>query len=173
MRRALIDSARDILEGVGRPADDRARLESQGDPNDWRVVRDGAPGIRYTPLTTRDHARMGARERVLDVQQRHPDRLRIEMHALATRVLFDGTRAVGVEYRKGERLYRAHARPSAEDGEVRQAHASREVILAGGRVQHAAVADALGHRRTRCACAPRDRSARRSPRRGQEPAGPL
>jgi choline dehydrogenase len=132
MRRALIDSARDILGGVGRPSDDRARLESQGDPNDWRVVRDGAPGIRYTPLTTRDHARVGARERVLDVQQRFPDRLRIEMHALATRVLFDGTRAVGVEYRKGERLYRAHARPSEDEGELRQAHASREVILAGG-----------------------------------------
>jgi choline dehydrogenase len=132
MRGVLHDSVRDILQQVGRPAGDRARLESQGDPNDWRVVRTGAPGIRYTPLTTRDHVRVGARERVLDVQQRHPGRLRIELHALVTRVLFDGTRAVGVEYRKGERLYRAHARPSAETGEVRRVHASREVILAGG-----------------------------------------
>jgi choline dehydrogenase len=132
MRRALINSARDILQQVGRPTSDHGRIESHADPNDWRVVRGGAPGIRYTPLTTRNHARAGSRERLLDVQQRHPGRLRIEMHALATRVLFDGTRAIGVEYRKGERLYRAHARPSAEDGEVRQVHASREVILAGG-----------------------------------------
>ena len=48
-------------------------------------------------------------------------------------MLFDGTRAVGVEYRKGERLYRAHARPSARRRRgAAQAHASREVILAGG-----------------------------------------
>jgi choline dehydrogenase len=132
MRSALIESARDILRQVGRPAGDRARLESQADPNDWRVVRAGAPGIRYTPLTTRNHQRAGTRERLLDVQQRHPGRLRIELNALATRVLFDGTRAVGVEYRSGERLYRAHARPSDGPGEVRQVHASREVILAGG-----------------------------------------
>ena len=132
MRTALIQSARDILQQVGRPAGDRARLESQADPNDWRVVREGAPGIRYTPLTTRNHQRVGSRERLLDVQQRHPGRLRIELNALATRVLFDGTRAVGVEYRSGERLYRAHARPSDAPGEVRQVHASREVILAGG-----------------------------------------
>jgi choline dehydrogenase-like flavoprotein len=132
MRTALIESARGILQQVGRPAGDRARLESQADPNDWRVVRDSAPGLRYTPLTTRNHVRVGSRERLLDVQQRHPGRLRIEMHALATRVLFDGTRAVGVEYRKGERLYRAHAQPSTGPGELREARASREVILAGG-----------------------------------------
>jgi choline dehydrogenase-like flavoprotein len=132
MRRALVDSARDILEQIGSPIGDRARLESEADPNDWRVVSDSAPGIRYAPLTTRNHARMGTRERLLEVQQRHPDRLRIELDALATRVLFEGTRAVGIEYRKGERLYRAHARPSSDAGQVREARARREVILAGG-----------------------------------------
>jgi choline dehydrogenase-like flavoprotein len=132
MRRALVDSARDILEQIGSPVGDRARLESEADPNDWRVVSDSAPGIRYAPLTTRNHARLGTRERLLEVQQRHPDRLRIELDALATRVLFEGTRAVGIEYRKGERLYRAHARPSGDDGQVREARARREVILAGG-----------------------------------------
>jgi len=132
MRRVLVDSARDILEQIGSPIGDRARMESQADPNDWRVVSESAPGIRYAPLTTRKHARMGTRERLLEVQQRHPDRLRIELDALATRVLFEGTRAVGIEYRKGERLYRAHARPSGDDGQVREARARREVILAGG-----------------------------------------
>jgi len=129
--RALVwESAQETLKEIGRPT--RARIESQADPNDWRVVRDGEIGVRYTPLTTKQHQRVGTRERVLDVRDRHPDRLKIEMHALATRVIFEGTRAVGVEYRKGERLYRADARAGAGDGEGRQAYASREVILAGG-----------------------------------------
>ena len=42
-----------------------------------------------TPLTTRNHARMGSRERVLEVAAKFPDRLRIELNAFATRVLFD------------------------------------------------------------------------------------
>ena len=93
-------------------ADRRARLDSQLDPNDWRVVSDDAIGLRYTPLTTRNHRRVGTRERVLDVAKRHPDRLKIELHALATRVLFDEqNRAIGVEYLSGERLYGAHAAP--------------------------------------------------------------
>ena len=65
-------------------------------------------GLCYTPLATDRHQRVGTRERLLDVAARHPDRLRIELDALATRVLFDDdNRAVGVEYLKGERLYRA------------------------------------------------------------------
>ncbi len=113
---------------------DRIRwfIESGLDPNDWRLVQCSATGVRYLPLTTRGHARTGARERVLEVAKRFPDRLKIETHALATRVLFDGDRAIGVEYLKGERLYRAHANPSGERGELRTVSASREVILAGG-----------------------------------------
>ena len=76
---------------------------------------------------------MGTRERLLDVARRYPDRLRTELHALATHVLFDaGNRAVGVEYLKGQRLYRAHRQPSASEGEPRTVRAAREVILAGG-----------------------------------------
>jgi choline dehydrogenase-like flavoprotein len=130
LRGLLWDSVHGALEEIGRPT--RARLESQADPNDWRVVRDGEIGVRYTPLTTKKHQRVGTRERVLEVRDRHPDRLKIEMNALATRVIFEGTRAVGVEYQKGERLYRADSRPAGGDGEVRQARAGREVILAGG-----------------------------------------
>lgn len=103
------------------------------DPNDWRLVQDNATGLHYPPLATRKHARHGARERLLDVQARHPQFLTIEMDALVTRVLFDDqNRAIGVEYLKGAGLYRAHANPSKEPGERRTAHASREVILAGG-----------------------------------------
>jgi choline dehydrogenase-like flavoprotein len=107
--------------------------QGQLDPNDWRLVRENAFGLCYLPMSTRQHARIGTRERLLSVAARHPDRLRVELDALATRVLFDDEhRAVGVEYLKGRHLYRAHARPGAESGEQQRAVASREVILAGG-----------------------------------------
>jgi choline dehydrogenase-like flavoprotein len=108
-------------------------IQSQADPNDWRLVRSNSFGIRYAPLTTRDCVRIGSRERIIEVARRHPDKLAVELDALATRVLLDkDQRAIGVEYLKGERLYRAHARPSGNPGELRTARASREVILAGG-----------------------------------------
>jgi choline dehydrogenase len=46
--------------------------------------------------------------------------LRAEQHALATRVLFEGTRAVGVEYEQA--------------GQLHQVRARREVILSGGSI---------------------------------------
>jgi choline dehydrogenase len=108
-------------------------LLGKGDPNDWRLVRDNAFGLHYPPLTTRRHERMGTRERLIETQQKYPENLTIELDALATRVLFDETnRAIGVEYRKGRRLYQAHYQPSGESGETRSVLATREVILAGG-----------------------------------------
>ncbi len=108
-------------------------LESGLDPNDWRLVRDNSTGIRYLPLTTQNHSRTSARERVLDVSRRYPDRLKILTNALATKVLFDDdNRAVGIDYLQGERLYRAHANPNPQAGVHGSIHASREVILAGG-----------------------------------------
>ncbi len=134
LRDAIVDSAEATLADSGRPLQRLSWFfRSAGDPNDADLIRENAEGVRYTPLTTRDHHRMGTRERILETTARYPDRLHVELDALATRVLLDGNhRAVGVEYRKGERLYRAHAQPSAAMGEQRQALASREVILAGG-----------------------------------------
>jgi choline dehydrogenase-like flavoprotein len=108
-------------------------VKGQLDLNDWRLVKDNAAGIGYTPLTTHHHARTGSRERLLETARRYPDRLKLELNALATRVLFDDrNRAVGVEYLGGERLYRAHRRVSDAAGERREVRASSEVILAGG-----------------------------------------
>jgi choline dehydrogenase-like flavoprotein len=103
------------------------------DPNDWRLVKESAGGARYLPLTTRNHARTGTRERILSVRDQSPQLLSIELNALATKVLFDDhNRAIGVEYIKGRHLYGASANPSYQPGETRRANASREVILAGG-----------------------------------------
>ncbi len=108
-------------------------LEGWLDPNDWRLVQKDSVGARYLPLTTERHARKGARDRVVDVATRHPDRLKIVLNALATKVIFaEGNRAIGVEYLLGERLYRAHPSPNTEPGEIRKLFASKEVILAGG-----------------------------------------
>ncbi|MGH7798416.1 MAG: GMC family oxidoreductase [Candidatus Binatia bacterium] len=108
-------------------------FRAKGDPNDWRIVRRNAFGIRYVPMTTNDAVRAGSRERILDVARRCPDRLRVELNALANRVMLDEhNRAAGVEYLKGKNLYRAHASPAGEWGERREARAAREVILCGG-----------------------------------------
>jgi len=130
----LLNSAHEAFDDIGQPIERLLDLaEAKADPNDWRLVTDNAVGVRYTPLATRGHARMGARERALETAQKYPDRLRIELDALVTRVLLDeSNRATGVEYLKGERLYRAHGQPATAEGELRQAQATREVILCGG-----------------------------------------
>jgi choline dehydrogenase len=131
IRRLFADSIHNALNEVGIPT--VSRLESLGDPNDWRVVSENEFGACYTPMTTRNYQRVGARERLMQVKAQYPDRLTIELDALATRVLFDEEkRAVGVEYLKGERLYQAHASPNNAAGATRQVRARREVILAGG-----------------------------------------
>ena len=122
----LVAKLRDVALSI------QSRLDDRLDPNDLRWAGDTG-GLCYTPLTTRQHARFGTRDRLLAVQARFADRLRIETNALATRVLFDDCgRACGVEYLKGERLYKAHVQPSSDDGERREVRASQEVILAGG-----------------------------------------
>jgi len=130
----LLDSAGDAFDDIGQPIERLLDLaQAKADPNDWRLVAENAVGVRYTPLTTRGHRRMGARERVLETAQKYPDRLHLELDALVTRIVLDGeNRATGVEYLKGERLYRAHGRPATAPGVSMQAEATREVILCGG-----------------------------------------
>jgi len=132
--KTLVKSVEAAFDPLGEPFKSGEWLrQGAGDPNDWRLVKDNATGLRYPPLATRNHQRMGTRERLLEVQQAHPDRLHIELDALVTRVLFDDdNRATGVEVMKGARLYRAHCQPHGQPQETRIARARREVILAGG-----------------------------------------
>jgi choline dehydrogenase-like flavoprotein len=130
----LLESAATAFDDIGQPIERVHDLvEAKADPNDWRLVRENAIGVRYTPLMTRNHARTGTRERLLETAQKYPDRLRVELNALVTRVILDQqNRATGVEYLKGERLYRAHGQPGTTPGVLSQAQATREVILSGG-----------------------------------------
>ncbi|HTV46437.1 MAG TPA: GMC oxidoreductase [Stellaceae bacterium] len=130
----LLYSAADAFEDFGQPIERLFRLtETKADPNDWRLVAANATGVRYTPLTTRKHHRIGARERLIETAAKYPDRLHIELDALVTRVLLDDdNRATGVEYLKGARLYRAHGQKATGPGVPMRVDAAREVILCGG-----------------------------------------
>jgi choline dehydrogenase len=132
--RVIADAAKEAITDIGEVRERlRWLVESQLDPNDWRTVKDNSVGMRYLPLTTKKHARVGARERVVDVSTRLPENLQVRLGALATRVLFDeNNKAIGVEYLEGRHLYRAHAVPSAAPGVLRRVYCSREVILCGG-----------------------------------------
>ncbi len=106
------------------------------DPNSWWSVVRRSEGFRMAPLSRDMGRRTGSRERLNAVKSdpKFRDNLTIRLGALATRVLFDdGQRAVGVEYIEGAHLYKADVlNQPGETGTVRQARASREVILAGG-----------------------------------------
>jgi choline dehydrogenase-like flavoprotein len=131
VRQVIARSVGNVLKEFGAPS--LTRLESLADPNDWRAVDADEVGARYTPLTTDNHQRTGTRERLLSVANDRRYRLRVELNALATRIMLDEQhRAVGVEYEKGERLYSADPQKGSASGERRVIRARREVILAGG-----------------------------------------
>jgi choline dehydrogenase len=103
------------------------------DPNDKRNT--GVEGVTSRiPLATAKGKRNGTREYIRRVQKEFPDRLTVRMNNLATRVLFEDNRAVGVECLEGEHLYQAD--PNSATGGVapvtREYRCTREVILAGG-----------------------------------------
>jgi choline dehydrogenase len=130
----VIRSVWTLIENEPRPRRMiRRLLRGEADPNDRRRLGERAEGLCYAPLTTNGHQRLGTRERLKEVAARYPERLKIELNALATRVIFDSNyRAVGVEYLKGEQLYRAHRSAVVGPGELHELRAAREVILAGG-----------------------------------------
>ncbi|HUI33948.1 MAG TPA: choline dehydrogenase [Stellaceae bacterium] len=76
-------------------------------------------GVGYHQTTTRDGKRCSTAVGYLNPARGRAN-LRIETRALSERIVFDGKRAVGVEYRQG--------------GELKTARARREIILCGGAI---------------------------------------
>lgn len=76
-------------------------------------------GVGVYQITTKDGRRMSAARGFLRPAMKRPN-VRVETDALATKVLFEGKRAVGVEY--------------LQNGAKKTARAGREVILSGGSV---------------------------------------
>ena len=128
----LLDSVKSaLLEHVGDPL---LRAASRFDPNDTRNATCSPEGVAFTPLAVENGKRTGPREYMLSVQQQFPGRLTIRKHSLVTRVLFDGTRATGVEYIPQAHVYQADPQAvSIRDTAAKeQVRATREVILCAG-----------------------------------------
>ena len=111
------------------------RALSEFDPNEDGIP-DDAEGYVLVPLATDRGRRNGPRELIAATRESSGGRLQVLTHALATRVVLedggDRSRATGVEFLQGERLYRADPNPSAAEGTAGLARATREVIVCGG-----------------------------------------
>lgn len=76
-------------------------------------------GVGVYQITTKNGRRMSAARAFLRPAMKRSN-VRVETSALATRILFEGKRAIGVEYE--------------QNGEKKTARAGREVILSGGSI---------------------------------------
>ncbi|MHA6686610.1 GMC family oxidoreductase [Mesorhizobium sp. A556] len=76
-------------------------------------------GVGIYQISTRNGRRMSAARAFLRPAMKRGN-VRVETNALATKILFEGTRAVGVEYE--------------QNGETKSARAGREIIVSGGSI---------------------------------------
>lgn len=104
---------------------------ANGDFNSWQ--NNGKQGWGYCPQDTRNGQRYGLYQYLKKIQADYPQYLTIKTDALVSRVLFEGKRAIGVEYLQGTQLFAASANynPSASFT-TEKAYADKEVILSGG-----------------------------------------
>jgi len=111
------------------------RAISKFDPNDRRNSEDSPEGVAFTPLAVRGGKRNGPREFIKAVEADAGSKLKVRLHTLVTRVVFDkANRATGVEVLEGEHLYGADpdADPGAPRPKPKVLTAGREVILSAG-----------------------------------------
>jgi choline dehydrogenase len=131
--KVVIGAARATLqETLARPFRGLEDFDTLRDPNDWRVQQESLVGLWSAPVSITRGRRNGTRELLRTVAAELPTALTIRTHALATRVVFDGDRAVGVDYLEGAHLYGADPRANGAAGAERTVRVSREVILAAG-----------------------------------------
>lgn len=122
-----------VISALKDNAGDPARaLETLFDPNDARSRAVDSEGVAFTPLAVRGAKRNGPRDFLLATREAFPGRLTIQMRALATRVKFEGKRAIGVEFLEGAHLYKADPNAVDSASAVRREVTAKEVILAGG-----------------------------------------
>jgi len=128
---ALLKAVRETLaDHIGNPL---LALATRLDPNDSRHAASRPEGLVFTPLAVANGKRNGPREYLLSTQTKFPN-LTIQKNALATRVIFDGKRAVAVEFLEGRHLFKADPKASADIVPTgrREVSASREIIIAAG-----------------------------------------
>lgn len=98
----------------------RAACQQAGIPPTQDYNGGSYEGVGYLQLSTVRGVRCSTARAYLDDRPRRPN-FTLQTEAVATRVLFEGQRAIGVEYRRG--------------GALTQAYAEREVILAAGPIK--------------------------------------
>jgi len=128
----LLNGVREALvDHLGSPV---LGVETRLDPNDARNADSSPEGLVFTPLAVDRGKRNGPRDFLLRVAQQFPQNLTVQQNSLATRVLFEGTRAIGVEFIEQPHLYSADPESTAPNEALqrRQATARHEVILAAG-----------------------------------------
>lgn len=134
--KVILSAAEDALADLlDRPLSPLEGFGAFVDPNDWRVQTRALQGLWQIPLSTANGRRSAVRERVQAVQRSHPGTLVVRTHALAARVVLDGSgAAVGVDYLDGAHAYRADPASGQATGPPvpHRVLASREVILAAG-----------------------------------------
>lgn len=111
----------DILRSIGAASDacpgHAVDFETTSvDPNERKLWNAHASGVKIPPLSTQNHARTGARERLLDAK-RATSRITLELGAEVRKVEIKDNRARAVIYIKGGRELRA---------------AAGEIVLCGG-----------------------------------------
>ncbi len=130
--RLILDAAVEALrDHVGDPL---FRAETFFDPNDSRNAAESPEGLAFTPMAVKSGHRVSPRDYVLSTKRLFPGNLTVQTNSLATRILFDGLRATGVEFIEKPHAYAADPNAAGGlDGEPRrQVSASREVIVCAG-----------------------------------------
>lgn len=105
------------------------------DPNDQRILTKGRAGLFNVPFSAANGRRAGTRQHIEATARALPNNLIIRTNTLVTRVLFEGSRATGVEFMEAPSLYRADARAAGAGPEPvprQRLLARREVILSAG-----------------------------------------
>jgi len=127
----LLNAIGSALRGeVGNPL---VLAATHFDPNNPLRRRDSPEGVAFTPLAVDKGKRNGPRDYLLRTKQQYPNNLTIQMRSLATRIVFDGKTAVGVEFMEGPFLYKASPKANgAAPASAKRQVTAREVILAGG-----------------------------------------
>lgn len=124
LKEVLRNDIGDIITGI----------QSRFDPNDPRTAALSPEGLAVTPMAVKNGRRAGPRDYLLRTMYQYPERLQIRMNALAARIIFEGTRAIGVEFIDKAHAYAADPQRIADPSQLprSEVRAGREVIIAGG-----------------------------------------
>ena len=109
LQRIALSAAAEVgLQGLLEPF-----LYGHLDPNDWQIIQRQREGLYNIPLATRAGQRFGTRELIQETARALPNNLIVKTNALAARIMFEGNRAIGIDYLEDKSLYRADqgARP--------------------------------------------------------------